>query len=50
MQDGYLRKDWPDEAIYVGKEPEAGVRPANGGSGISNHASAQINAGLRAVR
>lgn len=22
MQDGYLCKDWPDEAIYVGKEPD----------------------------
>lgn len=21
MQNGYIRKDWPDEAIYVGKEP-----------------------------
>jgi hypothetical protein len=19
MQDGYIRKDWPDEAIYVGR-------------------------------
>jgi len=25
MQDGYLRRDWPDEAIYVGKEPEEGA-------------------------
>ena len=23
MKNGYLRKDWPDEAIYVGKEPQA---------------------------
>ena len=21
MREGYMRKDWPDEAIYVGKEP-----------------------------
>jgi DNA-binding Lrp family transcriptional regulator len=24
MTDGYLRKDWPDDAIYVGKEPTPG--------------------------
>jgi len=23
MKDGYIKKDWPDEAIYVGKEPES---------------------------
>ena len=21
MEDGYIRKDWPDDAIYVGREP-----------------------------
>jgi len=23
MKNGYLREDWPDEAIYVGREPQA---------------------------
>ncbi|MEI6351527.1 MAG: Lrp/AsnC family transcriptional regulator [Verrucomicrobiota bacterium] len=27
MCDGYMRKDWPDEAIYVGKEPIDEVSP-----------------------
>lgn len=26
MQEGYIRKNWPDEAIYVGKEPTPEVR------------------------
>ena len=30
MTDGYLRKDWPDDAIYVGKESAPGpLRAAN---------------------
>jgi len=24
MQDGYIRKDWPDDAIYVGKDAQPG--------------------------
>ncbi len=46
MQDGYLRKDWPDEAIYVGKESEAESR-AIAPSMIPAHTPAPI---LRAVR
>lgn len=32
MKDGYLRRDWPDEAIYVGEEPG---RPAGNPSAVA---------------
>ena len=38
MSDGYLRKDWPDEAIYVGKESGGALHRT------VNHAHAQEGA------
>ncbi len=47
VKDGYLRKDWPDEAIYVGREPEP---EPEADSEAARRPAPEPTVGLRAVR